>query len=76
MTLKITDLYPTDYKSDEAVNMVAESLYNGYCRDVGGKAFNGDPLPDWEIFKADPTKTIQSTAWANLAYRAINMTLG
>lgn len=45
----------------------AGELYTTYCRAVGGKAFNGDPLPDWKTFRADPTKQKQSDAWLETA---------
>lgn len=41
--------------------------YEAYCRKVGGKAFNGDPLPDWDSFRADPKKKPQSDAWVEVA---------
>lgn len=41
----------------------AGRAYTAYCAAVGGKAFNGDPLPDWETFRADPKKKLQSDAW-------------
>ena len=41
----------------------AGRAYEAYCVAVGGKAFNGDPLPDWATFRADPTKRKQSDAW-------------
>jgi hypothetical protein len=25
-----------------------QTAYDAYCREVGGKAFNGDPLPTWQ----------------------------
>ena len=48
----------------------AGALYSSYCRAVGGKAFNGDPLPDWETFKADPNKQLQVKAWIEVAIEA------
>ena len=51
--------------------IVAEELYLTYCAAVGGVAFNGDPLPDWATFAADPTKTKQSEAWLATADRAV-----
>ncbi len=42
-------------------------LYETYCQAVGGKAFNGDTLPRWEEFRADPTKQKQSDAWVEVA---------
>ncbi len=46
---------------------LAEKLYKTYCIAVGGKAFNGDPLPNWKQFRADPTKKVQSEAWMKVA---------
>lgn len=37
--------------------------YASYCAAVGGKAFNGDPLPKWEEFANDPAKKKQAAAW-------------
>ena len=52
-------------------NIVAEQLYNAYCAAVGGVAFNGDPLPEWEEFSIDETKKKQSDAWLATADRAM-----
>lgn len=49
---------------------LAKDLYETYCAAVGGVAFNGDPLPSWEIFSADPTKTKQCEAWRAVAFQA------
>ena len=46
-------------------------LYTDYCRAVGGKAFNGDPLPDWEEFSQDPKKNVQAKAWISVASTAV-----
>lgn len=46
---------------------VAGVLYSLYCAEVGGLAFNGDPLPSWEEFRADPGKRKQSDAWIAVA---------
>jgi hypothetical protein len=46
---------------------LAATLYTTYCMAVGGKAFNGHPLPDWERFAADPAKATQSAAWVRVA---------
>jgi hypothetical protein len=45
---------------------IAKRLYETYCAAVGGKAFNGDPLPGWEEFSADEKKKLQSDAWLEL----------
>lgn len=31
-------------------DVIAELIYTEYCKAVGGVAFNGDPLPDWDTF--------------------------
>lgn len=46
---------------------VAGRMYDAYCEAVGGVAFNGDPLPKWSEFRADPNKTKQSDAWVTAA---------
>lgn len=46
---------------------LAKLAYDTYCTAVGGKAFNGDPLPDWETFKKDANKTKQADAWRKCA---------
>ena len=45
-------------------------LYENYCQAVGGKAFNGDPLPRWAEFRCDPAKQKQSDAWITVAHQA------
>jgi hypothetical protein len=52
---------------------IAEHLYATYCHNVGGKAFNGDPLPLWQEFRSDPKKKIQSDAWLATAVRAVEL---
>lgn len=52
---------------------LAAHLYETYCVEVGGKAFNGDPLPEWEAFRADPKKKLQSDAWVKTAERAMGI---
>jgi len=53
------------------IEALAGTLYDAYCTKVGGKAFNGDPLPNWQEFRADPTKRKQSDAWITVAETAI-----
>ena len=50
---------------------LAGRLYETYCEAVGGKAFNGDSLPSWDAFRADPSKRKQSDAWLSVANEAI-----
>lgn len=45
----------------------ADLLYSVYCEAVGGVAFNGDPLPGWADFAADPNKQKQADAWRSVA---------
>lgn len=55
------------------VEEVAEKLYTKYCSEVGGKAFNGDPLPSWREFRDDPNKRKQSDAWMATARLAFDI---
>lgn len=50
---------------------IAGDLYNEYCAAVGGFAFNGDVLPSWDKFRADPSKLKQSDAWIRVAQKAL-----
>jgi hypothetical protein len=50
---------------------LAEHLYTTYCDAVGGKAFNGDPLPTWAVFSVDPNKQVQAQGWRAAANRAL-----
>ena len=52
---------------------LAEQLYECYCIAVGGKAFNNDPLPSWEVFRGDPKKQKQSDAWVEVAKKAMEI---
>lgn len=51
----------------KTTNQIAGELYETYCAAVGGKAFNGDALPNWDTFLEDPTKKKQSDAWIAVA---------
>lgn len=52
---------------------LAHRMYDLYCKEVGGKAFNGDPLPSAKEFFADETKTKQSSAWLAVAKDTLNL---
>lgn len=52
---------------------LAHALYTRYTQAVGGKAFNGDPLPSAEEFFSDTTKNTQSAAWICTAREAIKL---
>lgn len=56
---------------DDGIELVANRFYTVYCKTVGGKSFNGDPLPDWKTFRADPTKIKQSDGWIAVARFAV-----
>lgn len=55
---------------DPKTEQLAGALYQRYCAAVGGKAFNGDPLPDWAEFRSDSNKALQSNAWLAAAQLA------
>ena len=46
---------------------LAGFLYEVYCMEVGGVAFNGDKLPDWNEFSSAPNKKLQADAWIAVA---------
>lgn len=48
---------------DEINEDLARGFYDEYCEAVGGKAFNGDPLPPAEEFFVDPAKARQANAY-------------
>lgn len=52
----------------------ADMLYSVYCDAVGGVAFNGDPLPAWADFAADPNKQKQADAWRSVAKQSLQHT--
>lgn len=52
---------------------LAAELYTKYCEAVGGKNFQGDPLPSAEEFFADETKKKQADAWIEIAKRAMEI---
>lgn len=49
---------------------LAELLYERYCEEVGGRAYDGMPLPNWKQFRSDPNKRVQSEAWVRVASMA------
>lgn len=49
---------------------LAMAMYDTYCESVGGKAFNGDPLPNSSEFFNDPTKQKQAKGWLDAAKAA------
>ena len=49
----------------------AIELYDVYTAAVGGKAYDGRPLPCGSEFMADPTKQKQADAWRAVAAHAL-----
>lgn len=58
---------------NKLIEIVAKEAYTAYCVAVGGRAFNGDPLPDWNTFKSDPKKQPQVIGWKAAAHRAVQV---
>ena len=54
----------------------AIQLYDTYSAAVGGKAWNGEPLPTGKEFINDPAKQLQADAWRAVAKEAIKGTPG
>lgn len=54
----------------DKIEQIASDLYSVYSESVGGKAWNGDPLPDWATFRADPAKAKQVEGWLAVARKA------
>jgi len=64
--------YIKKYRNMSKKEELAYKMYDNYCEVVGGKAFNGDPLPKSDEFFNDPNKTKQSNAWIVAAQTAID----
>lgn len=58
---------PAGFDIEEATR----GAYDAYCVAVGGKAFNGDPLPTWEDFATDPAKEKQAEGWRDATRAAL-----
>lgn len=57
---------------NEPSEALAEALYATYCEAVGGKAFNGNPLPTWQEFVADNGKQSQVKGWRAVAEKVLS----
>jgi len=53
--------------SEAEVIEYAGQLYECYCEAVGGVAYDGKPLPNWQEFYSDPSKKKQSNGWIAVA---------
>ena len=51
----------------------ARAMYDAYCDAVGGKAWNGQPLPKSGEFFTDPSKEKQADGWRAAARAAENL---
>ena len=54
---------------------LAMALYAEYCAEVGGKAYDGRPLPTAKEFFNDDTKAKQARAWMAAASKALGIIL-
>ena len=64
---KNTQVEPEPQEYPTTTERMAAALYGRYCESVGGVTFNGDPLPDWNTFRSDSSKSLQSGAWIDVA---------
>lgn len=62
---------PIEQLPNGHIENLAAEMYTVYCKSVGGKAFNGDPLPGWYDFRRDEKKKKQSDAWIDAAIVAM-----
>jgi len=49
--------------SNSADITAGEIAYAAYCREVGGKSVNGEPLPTWEELNDNPGKARVVGGW-------------
>ena len=49
-----------------------ELAWETYRQEIGGKAWNGDPLPDWTTMRNDPAKQKIVRSWIAVATRMEN----
>lgn len=60
---------------EKQVKELAVRLYDVYCAAVGGKAWDGRPLPTGAEFFADETKAKQAEGWMAAASKALELIL-
>lgn len=58
------------------MEMIAMAMYDEYCASVGGKSYDGKPLPTAKEFFADESKKKQARGWFAAASKAIEIILG
>jgi hypothetical protein len=49
-----------------------QTAYDAYCREVGGRAFNGDPLPTWQEQRERDDQKIPN-AWCAAAQAVLTV---
>lgn len=54
---------------------LAMAMYDEYCEAVGGKAYDGKPLPTAKEFFDDATKAKQQRGWFRAASKALEIIL-
>lgn len=52
------------------------AMYDEYCSKVGGKSYDGKPLPTSKEFFSDASKKKQARGWYAAASKAIGIILG
>lgn len=57
------------------MEQVAMAMYDEYCAAVGGKAYDGRPLPTAAEFFEDETKQKQAKGWFAAASKALELIL-
>lgn len=57
------------------MELIAMAMYDEYCEKVGGKAYDGRPLPTAKEFFDDDTKAKQVRGWMAAASKALELIL-
>lgn len=60
-----------DAMAETLMDCLGKASWSAYRETVGGKAFNGDPLPDWETMKADAQKETIVKGWKAAAIASL-----
>lgn len=62
---------PEEYPNRKLTEKLAQEMYEGYCKTVGGRSWDGNELPSWGAFQADSDKQLQVQGWIYAAKIAI-----
>lgn len=57
------------------IEKLAMAMYEEYCAEVGGTAYDGSPLPTAKEFFSADTKAKQARAWMAAASKALELIL-